>query len=141
MGISGPPPAANRRRNNKDTFGAEKVALNDDDLDLDELRQIPEGDWQPEVKLWWHVWSHSAQSAVFTATDWLRLRVLIVTVESYYVRPTAQKMAEIRQTEGLLGATYVDRMRARMKVEKDPPAATAKTNLTVIDNYRKKLAG
>lgn len=140
MGIAGPPPAANRRRNNKDTFGAdEKTTLGAAEIP-DDLKQIPEGDWRPQVQLWWRVWSTSPQSAVFTVTDWLRLHTLIVTVESYYQRPTAQKMAEIRQTEGLLGATYVDRLKARMKVE-TPGAEEKKPNLAVVEDLRKRLTG
>lgn len=140
MTLRGPAPQENRRRTNKDTFGAEKVLLTENEIA--ELRKIPDGDWFPEVRLWWRVWSGCAQSALFSATDWLRLRILMVTVQSYYQRPTAQKMAEIRQTEGLLGATYVDRMKARIKVEK-PSAekSEARADLRVIDSYRKKLIG
>lgn len=138
MGVPGKPPAENRRRRNADTFGAEKQVIPDGGQ-IDELRTIPAGEWCDQVKLWWRVWSTCPQSVLFTVTDWLRLHVLIVTVQSYYDRPTAQKMAEIRQTEGLLGATYVDRMKARIKVEK--PEMDTKPNLTVIDDYKKRLAG
>lgn len=140
MAISGPPPSEKRRRNNKDAFGAEKVVL-PSEAELAELKKIPDGEWISEVELWWKVWSTCAQSALFTVTDWMRLRTLIVTVQSYHLRPTPQKMAEIRQTEGLWGATYVDRMKARLKIEVGPAEEPKKADLKVIDDYRKKLAG
>jgi hypothetical protein len=137
MAGMGPPPKENRRRQNKDTYGAEKVELTEEQLT--ELRTIPEGDWLSEVRLWWRTWSTCAQAQLFTQTDWQRLRTLIVTVQSYHLRPTPQKMAEIRQTETLLGATYVDRMRARIKINK--PDEQPKAELRAIDDYRKRLAG
>lgn len=141
MALPGGPPQENKRRRNADTFNAEKIVL-PTEAELIELKKIPEGDWLPEVQLWWRVWTTCAQSALFTVTDWMRLRTLIITLQSYHVRPTPQKMAEIRQTEGLWGATYVDRMKARIKItmpgQEDKPAPAGTTS---IDEYRKRLAG
>ena len=142
MAITGPPPKENRRRVNADTFGSTPVNLTE--REVHELKQIPSGDWLPEVKLWWSVWTNCAQSQLFTATDWLRLRTLIVTMQSYYMRPSAQKMAEIRQTESMLGATYVDRMRARVKITKEgqqPAEVAPPAGVAAIKDYRDRLAG
>ncbi len=137
MAIRGPAPAENRRRNNKDTFGAEKVTLTEEQLD--EFRTIPEGNWHPETKLRWKGWTTCAQSQLFTVTDWLRLRELIVTRDSYQLKPTAQKMAELRQTEGLWGATYVDRMKARLRIEKPDSEKAEAPKLAAIEDYKKRL--
>lgn len=45
-------------------------------------------------------------------------------VNAYWVEPSTKVMAEIRLNESLLGATHVDRLRARIKVEK-PTASDA----------------
>jgi hypothetical protein len=139
MAIAGRPPAENKRRRNADTFGAERVTLTEEQLE--EFRTIPEGKWHPETQLWWKGWTTCAQSQLFTVTDWLRLRELIVTRDSYQLRPTAQKMAELRQTEGLWGATYVDRMKARLKIE-TPGSQTQEEppKLAVIADLKKRLA-
>lgn len=49
--------------------------------------------------------------------DWARLGLLAAIVESYSRKPSAAALSEIRMNEERLGATFVDRMRARMHIE------------------------
>lgn len=136
MALPGVPPSENKRRRNGDAFGAEKVELTEEDLV--KYKTIPEGTWHPEVLLWWECWTTCAQSTLFTVTDWMRLRTLIVTRQSYQDRPTPQKMAEIRQTEGLWGATYVDRMKARIRINR-PAEGEKKTPLAAVKDIKERM--
>jgi hypothetical protein len=52
----------------------------------------------------------------------MRLGILAPLVERYALRPSASALSEIRQNEERLGATVVDRMRARMIVEESEDA-------------------
>jgi hypothetical protein len=137
----GPAPKENKRRRNADTYADVKAIVTEDDV----VRgpEMPgKEQYLPQVLDWYETWRRSPQAATFTNTDWQRLHMLAPLVHSYWQRPHHLVMAEIRQSESLLGATYTDRLRARMKVEKgdDKPAGT-KANLTVIDSYKKRLTG
>jgi hypothetical protein len=48
----------------------------------------------------------------------MRLGLLASTVEAYVKRNSSAALSEIRMNEERLGATVVDRMRARMKIER-----------------------
>ncbi len=74
-------------------------------------------DWSPGLLSWWKTWREAPQAAVFEATDWSRLALLAPIVEGYLRRPSAAALSEIRMNEERLGATVVDRMRARMTIE------------------------
>lgn len=72
--------------------------------------------WDPDVLRWYQTWRESAQAQLFTPTDWQRLALLAPLVEKHFSSPTGATMSEIRLNEERLGATVVDRMRARMVV-------------------------
>lgn len=113
----GPPPAEHKRRRNADTFeeGAVSVPA---DVQVD-APALPGADGYREATLaWYATWCRSPQAAVFTVTDWQRLHMLAPLVEEYFGKPSTKLMAEIRISESLLGATHVDRMRGRIKLEK-----------------------
>ena len=55
---------------------------------------------------WYEIWRTSPQAKTFVMTDWMRLRMIAPLLEDYLNKPTAMKMAEIRQNESLLGATH-----------------------------------
>jgi hypothetical protein len=137
MAGNGPPPKENRRRRNADTYAADPKILRDDD----EVRgPALVGDFSPAVRSWYDNWRRSPQAAAFLMTDWMRLRMLVPLVDDYLKKPTAMKMAEIRQSESLLGATYVDRLKGRMKVEKDPEPQEIPAGVAALDDYRRDLA-
>lgn len=72
--------------------------------------------WPPFVLEWWSTWRRAPQAVAFEETDWLRLALLAPFYESMVTRPSAAALAEIRMNEERLGATVVDRMRARMTI-------------------------
>lgn len=141
----GPVPAENRRRRNADVYADVKTHLTEDDGG--ELRgpELPGSGYLVQVQEWYDVWRRSPQAAAFLSTDWQRLHMLAPLVQSYWIMPSEKKMAEIRQNESLLGATHADRLRGRIKVEQDKPAApsapTSSSGVSAMETYRKRLAG
>lgn len=107
-----------------------------------------------KVKRWWDTWCASPQAQTFTGTDWQRLLMLAPLVAQYYelietpraVRSALLVMTEIRQNESLLGATHLDRLRGRIKIDREPSAGAEDDDETatpegvaVLAHYRKEL--
>lgn len=149
MAGNGPAPQPNRRRRNADTYadvqtrvtvgktklrGPTFASVAGDRLDEEpELKQL--------VEKWWNTWRRSPLAAAWLETDWERLAMLLPLVASYYARPHYTKLAEIRQNESLLGATHVDRLKARIKVELEDGPTDVPAGVAAIDDYRKRLSG
>ncbi|WP_405061886.1 hypothetical protein OG474_09595 [Kribbella sp. NBC_01505] len=72
--------------------------------------------WDDDVNRWYDVWRNSAQAQIFQPTDWARLALLAPLVEKHFASPTGATMSEIRLNEERLGATVVDRLRARISI-------------------------
>ncbi len=136
MAGNGPAPKPNRRRRNADTYGGTQTAVVDDGQ---LLGPALEGSWTDAARSWYDTWRRSPQAAVFTATDWLRLRMLAPLIESYLEVPHHMKLAEIRQNESLLGATHTDRLKARIAVQKTDQEAEIPAGVTALDDYRRAL--
>ncbi len=139
--MPGPAPKPVRRRQNKDTYSDVQATVeNDGEI----VGPALEGTWTAETRSWWEIWRRSPQAKTFIETDWVRLRDIARMREAFAVKPTALMFAEIRQSESLLGATYVDRLKARIKVTKQaeaPGSAETAAGVTAIDEYKKRLTG
>lgn len=129
----GPPPAENKRRRNADRYEGHEVEV--DGVSKVDAPPMP-GRWPAAVKRWYATWCSSPQAQAFTVTDWQRLHMLAPLVAQYFSTPDRALMAEIRLNESLLGATHVDRLRARIKVAEDAPPAT--TGPVTDDEVAKK---
>jgi hypothetical protein len=143
MAGNGPAPSESRRRRNADTYADVRTRLVvDEELRGPELRGGPDArsKWRTRTREWWDTWRRSPQACVFLDTDWERLRMIAVLVDQYWARPHHLIMAEIRLNESLLGATHVDRLKARMKVESAQPEGDA-SQVTALDEYRNRLSG
>lgn len=138
MAGSGPPPAENRRRRNADTYANVQARI--DPADTTRRGPVLVGGWLPETLEWYDTWRRAPQAVLFVSTDWQRLRMLVPLVEDYFKKPHHLKLAEIRQSESLLGATHVDRLKGRIRVERPEPAPVAQ-GVTALDEYRTRLAG
>ncbi len=133
---NGPAPKPNHRYRNADVYSnVQQTVVDDGELCGPAL----EGAWPVAVRGWYDIWRRSPQAKTFLITDWARLRMLAPLVANYLESPTPIKMAEIRQNESLLGATYVDRLKGRIKVEAPSPVDSAPVAIAVIDDYRRQL--
>ncbi|MBG6137513.1 hypothetical protein ACFQ29_24225 [Longispora fulva] len=80
--------------------------------------------WLAATARWWDTWVSSPQAAVFAGTDWQRLLMLLPLVDGYnravhkldYMLAD-RLLTQIVRSESLLGATHVDRLRGRIKVQ------------------------
>jgi hypothetical protein len=118
----GPPPAERKRHRNADRYEGHEV-----EVDASATVTAPPlpGRHPKAVQDWYAVWCSSPQAQAFTVTDWQRLHMLAPLVGRYYKTPDKSLMSEIRLNESLLGATHVDRLRARIKVADETPPAGA----------------
>lgn len=151
--MPGPPPMENSVRRNADTFTPTQV-LRAALTAAPELRNADE--LREETRAWWGTWTEAPQARLFTATDWERLQMLALLVESYYLLVAAFRegdgrvkattlvnlVAEVRQNESLLGATHVDRLKGRIKIERpeDGPAGGTPSKISALDKYRERRA-
>lgn len=137
-----PKPEGQRRRRNAPVNG-ERELIRDGLVrgpELDELTGVDS--WSPPTRAWFATWRRSPQSQVFEATDWQRLGMIAYLVEDYFGGAADRGlMAEIRQNEERLGATFTDRQRARMRIT--DPETTEQPGLasvTHLDSVRARLA-
>ncbi|WDS52027.1 terminase small subunit [Microbacterium phage Caron] len=80
----------------------------------------------PATVAWWETWRKAPQAALFLDTDWQTLKRAVRLQEDVMTAPRASAAAvsELRLIEERLGATVVDRMRAKIAVS-DAPAPLA----------------
>ncbi|WNT44321.1 terminase small subunit [Microbacterium phage Mabodamaca] len=80
----------------------------------------------PATVEWWDTWRAAPQAALFLPTDWQTLKRAVRLQEDTMTAPRASAAAisELRLIEERLGATVVDRMRAKIAVS-DAPAPLA----------------
>jgi len=74
-----------------------------------------------ETLIWWHAWRISPQAQLFEDTDWEVLKRAALLHDYLWknvVKPSAAAASELRLIEERFGATYVDRQRARIEIEK-----------------------
>lgn len=114
--LHSPKPDDARRRRNAPAHG-ETVLPRDGEIRGPALAELTSRPFGEDTLAWFDDWRRSPQAAVFELTDWRRLAMLAPIVEAYLRRPSAAALSEIRMNEERLGATVVDRMRARMRIE------------------------
>ncbi|WDS51638.1 terminase small subunit [Microbacterium phage Barnstormer] len=76
---------------------------------------------------WWETWRKAPQAALFLETDWQTLKRAARLQDDVMTAPRASAAAvsELRLIEERLGATVVDRMRAKIAVSDAAPGLTA----------------
>jgi hypothetical protein len=137
------PKAAHSRERDTRRRQADAVTLHPDGI-----VRGPEltGSWSPGTIDYYETWRRSAQAQLFTDTDWLRLRhVVLPLVELNGKRPAAAYAAEIRLNEERWGALYGDRVRMKMRVETgpvalSPEAETPRAPVSIADRLRRDPA-
>jgi hypothetical protein len=146
---NGPPPKENRRRRNADTYADVRTRIKAEAItDTPSLAEVTCGlmdEFPPHAveltERWWNTWGRSPLTAAWLETDWSRLAMIAPMVAQYYTHPHHLKLAEIRQNESLLGATHVDRLKARIKVEREEKTQEIPAGVAALDEYRSRLAG
>lgn len=139
-----PKPEGQRRRSNAPAHGERELTR--DGLtrgpELAELTGV--NTWSPPTIAWFQTWRESPQAQVFEATDWQRLGMLAYLVEDFFGgMADAKLLAEIRQNEERLGATYTDRQRARMRItapDLATPDQPGLASVTRMEDIRARLA-
>ena len=130
-------PDGQRRRRNAPTH-SDQVVTDDGQVRGPEL----DGPYAPQTLAWYDTWRRSPQAQLFEETDWSRLVLLAPIVDAYFRRPSAAALSEIRMNEERLGATVVDRMRARIKVQRDDEGEDADVvPLRAVDDLRARMGG
>ena len=129
-------PAEQRRRRNAPTHAERSVT----DDGLQRGPELPDG-FDPAVVAWFETWRTSPQAQLFEATDWARLLMLAPIVQAYMRRPSAAALSEIRMNEERLGATVVDRMRARIVIERNEAAPALAPVTDVREALQRRLNG
>lgn len=120
-----PKPEGQRRRRNAPATG-ERVFERTGELFGPTLTEATfRSDWSEPVRAWWDTWRRQPQAASFEATDWQRL-ALLAPLYAMYLRDDedaplspgerTKLLGEIRMNEERLGATFVDRQRARIRI-------------------------
>lgn len=123
-------------RNRNGTPHASRSYARDGKVRGPELARISHREgWPPFVLEWWETWRRAPQAVDFEETDWLRLALLAPFYESMITKPSAAALSEIRMNEERLGATVVDRMRARMTIE---PREDEDAPLAAVQPIRRK---
>lgn len=134
----GPPPAENKRRANKDEFEEQAVTVTDDGM-LHGPELPHDALYTPRTLDWYETWRRAPQASAFTGTDWQRLHMLAPLVDAFWMEPSTKLLAEIRLNESLLGATHVDRMRARIKIETPKPTSRPAVGVPDLSERRRRL--
>lgn len=72
---------------------------------------LDRAEFSEQALAWWDAWIKAPQAQWFTATDWLTLRRGVALVQAFYLAPSAQLAAELRQIEARFGGSPADRDR------------------------------
>lgn len=135
-----PKPEGQRRRRNTPAMGGERELVDDGKV---RGPALPGGFLDTRTYEWYETWRTSPQAQVFLATDWQRLQMLAHLVDHFWLSGDRAELAEIRQNEERLGATYTDRQRARMRVVAPELAGDEQPGLasvTALNDIRDRLA-
>ena len=88
----------------------------------------------PATVEWWETWRRAPQASLFLDTDWQTLKRAAKLQDDVYTLPRASAAAvsELRLIEERLGGTYVDRQKARIRVDRGEPSDATVTPLHLV---------
>ena len=112
-----PKPAHLRQRRNRTTTQATLSAQTSTRKNAPQLRPRDRL-WHPMTREWWtDVW-HSPMAAEFLKADIHGLYRLALLIDAFWLQPTKELAAEIRQEQTAYGLTPIDRRRLQWEVER-----------------------
>lgn len=135
MAGRGPTPQTHRQRERDTRRRASELAKVKDDGELRgpdfplDIVRTP----HPATLEWWDTWRGAPQAQLFVSTDWQTLKRAARLQDDVMSSPrvSAAAVSELRLIEERLGATYADRLRARIAIDRTPtlaPETELKTN-------------
>lgn len=141
MAGRGPAPKGRRARD-RDNHEFRAIEA-DGELRGPELPDLPEDDWHPRTRAWWHTWRTSAQAQDFTPTDWDFLVDTALMHHTMWSKGRWEFAAELRLRAAKFGATPEDRLRLKLSVETPvaPRPASQGGAVTDIASRRARLSG
>lgn len=102
-------------------------------------------EYSPDTVEFYETYRRSPMAQLYEETDWQALQLILPLYESHMKRPSAAAASEIRLTVERLGGTYTDRLRAKIRVERDSDAsgtlAPVRTLHAVKTDAKARLAG
>lgn len=120
MAGHGPAPKPEGQKRHRIADKIETSNLLDDGVELgpDLISLTGRLEWPEQVSKWYQIWRTAPQAKAFIDTDWQRLGMVAYLYEQFLLDPKPNLLSEIRLNEERLGATLVDRQRARMNIER-----------------------
>ncbi|WNN93957.1 terminase small subunit [Arthrobacter phage Nitro] len=97
----------------------------------------------PETILWWDTWRRSPQAQLFEDTDWEALKRAALLHDYVWKspqKPSAAAISELRLIEERYGATYVDRQRAKIQIERGEDADAEVVQLRSVSSRADVMA-
>jgi hypothetical protein len=161
MAGTGPAPAEQKRRRNKDQF--EELPAEGYQGDFPKLpktyrvertvwvKDKDSGKKVPETKVfnvaylrgtrdWYETWARSPMAIEFTGVDWQRLQRIARLVDAYERSPSKELLAEIRLQEAGFGGTPLDRRRMGRKIGERAAATAAPAKRRKASGRRARLS-
>jgi len=135
-----PKPADQRRHRIKDPISTSHLVDDGAKRGPDLVALTGRKNWPPMVVKWYQTWRTSPQSKQFIDTDWQRLGMVAYLFEQYLADPKSTILSEIRLNEERLGATVVDRQRARMVIEPTDSKDASVLSLVPGSSARERIA-
>lgn len=128
MGARGPIPKGADKRSSRRSPNHEEVELGTSAVDAG-APKIARRDWQKLHKAtreWWRTWLAAPQASLFGATDWTRLRFIVLplfegfarAIDAGEVKLAKELAAELRMQEADFGPTPAARRRLGMTIRK-----------------------
>ncbi len=142
---------ADRVRRNAPVYNKVQVRWDGVERGFSLPRFTPFGQEWPDATIqWWETWRTSAQSMVFTDTDWdFLLDTAVLHAMMWAPRGNAggvsqtQLASEVRQRVSKFGATFEDRTKLRMSIETPMSLQADQEVLNEVENdlvdYEKRL--
>jgi hypothetical protein len=147
MGAHGPIPkrSEERRRRNKDDGVAVAQVPSGPPPDLPDLPE-PDGHWHSIAVDWYMSLRESGQAVFYQPSDWAMARYAAELMSRLLSAdkdkmPNGQAVAALDSVMARLLTTEGDRRRARIELERKPPAQQTPASVTAIADYRAAIGG
>lgn len=138
MGARGPAPKRKSQLRRKNVAEPVESAVSDGSVYGPELPGVH----CEESARFWEALRTSGQAQFYEPSDWAMAELILIAIDAFVARPSAMMLASLNSALSSLLVTEGDRRRARLELEREQPAAPdADTDVTELDEYRRRLSG